>query len=194
MRLLKNRSIGFYLCFVLLLTLGIGGSATTYADSSSAKVAVKAGSLTESNRINHVSLYLNKKIRLASYTLPIAVIDARGSGRGWNLMITSTTFKLTDSDKDHKRDRLPTNVSSITGVSVSCGTNSTCTNPTTSITYPLLVPAGTPPPPPVKFFNAAAGSGLGKFGLTLMVNVQVPANTERGVYTSTIILTIANGP
>jgi hypothetical protein len=193
MRLLKKRFSGFYLCFVLLLALAIGGSAITYADSGTATATIKAGSLTESNATNQVSLQLNKNVQLASYTLPITVTDARGSGGGWNLTITSTTFTIT-KDKNGNKDRLPSNASRIVTTAVSCNINSTCTKPINSISYPLGVPAGKTPPPPVKFFNATLGSGLGKLLLMMMVNVNIPANTEAGIYTSTIILTIANGP
>ena len=197
MRLLKNRSIGFYLCLVLLLTLAIGGSAIVYADSSPVTVPVKAGSLTEANPTNQVSVNFNGTIRLVTYTLPITVIDARGSAGGWNLMVTSTKFKLTNGqDKDHDKDidKLPSHASYITGVNESCDVNSTCTSPINSISYPLLLPAGNPPPPPVKFFNATVGSGLGKILLTMMVQVKIPAPKATGTYTSTVILTIVNGP
>jgi hypothetical protein len=191
MWLLKNRTRGFYLCFVLLLAMVIGGSAITYADSGTAKVAVKAGNLTESNATNPVSLGVNKGMRLATYTLPIAVIDARGSGKGWKLSITSTRFMLNDKDKD----LLPSDASSIVKVSASCsGVGGHCTIPANQISYPLPVPAGTTPPSPVKFFDAAVSTGLGKFGLMMLVNVTIPANTEQGTYTSTITLAIASGP
>lgn len=191
MWLLKNRSRGFYLCFVLLLAMVLAGSAIAYADSGTATVAVKSGGLTEANATNQVSLQLSKQMKLASYSLPVTVTDARGSGGGWKLSITSTRF-IINNDKD--KDKLPSNASHIIGMSISCDTHSTCTNPIDSISYPLLVPAGSTPPPPVKFFNAAVGSGLGKFSLAVMVNVTIPASTEPGIYTSTIILAIANGP
>jgi len=189
MWLLKNRSRGLYLCFVLLLAMVVGGSAITYADSGTAKFVVKAGSLTESNATNQVSLSVSKNMQLAKYSLPITVTDARGSGSGWKLSITSTQF-LSSNNKD----QLPTNASQITQVSKSCSKRSTCTLPINSISYPLLVPADTKPPPPVKFFNAAVSSGLGVFGLTMMVNVTIPAGAKAGTYTSTIFLAIANGP
>jgi hypothetical protein len=170
----------------------IGSSAIAYADSGKAKVAVKAGSLTESNATNRVSLRVNKGMSLATYTLPVRVTDARGSGSGWKLSITSTQFIYTNKDED--TDVLPSNASQIAQVSVSCSVQSTCTNPINSISYPLLIPAGPTPPPPVKFFNAVVSSGLGKFGLTMLVNVTIPANTEAGSYASTIILAITNGP
>lgn len=192
MWLLKNRFGGLYLCSILLLVIVIGSSAVAYADSGTAKLSVKAGSLTESNATKQVNLHVNKQMRLASYTLPITVTDARGSGSGWKLSITSTQFIYPDNDKN--KDVLPPNASQITQVSSTCSVHSTCTNPINSISYPLLIPAGTTPPPPVKFFNAAVNSGLGKFGLTILVNVTIPANTETGCYTSTIILAITNGP
>ncbi len=198
MRLLRKRSLGFYLFFMLLLAVTAMSAVAAYADSGTATATVKAGGLTEANAMNKVKLSLaNKKnAKVVSYSLPITVIDARGSGVGWNLMITSTTFLHADEDKDKKKDRLPANASSITGVSASCGTNSTCTSPTksNSISYPLLIPAGTTAPPPVKFFDATAHSGLGKFSIVIMVNVSVPAKTESGIYTSTISITIASGP
>jgi WxL domain surface cell wall-binding len=192
MRLLKNRSRGLYLCSILLLVMVLGSSAIAYADSGTAKLAVKAGKLTESNATNRVSLRVSKNMRLANYSLPITVTDARGSGNGWKLSITSTQFLYPDKDKD--KDVLPTTASQITQVSMSCSTHSTCTLPINSVSYPLLVPADATPPPPVKFFNAAVRSGLGVFGLTMMVNVTIPANTEAGSYSSTIALAIANGP
>ena len=187
---LKIRSRGLYLCSLVLLAMVVGSSAIAYADSGKAKVAVKGGSLTESNATNQVSLSVSKNMQLAKYSLPITVTDARGSGSGWKLSITSTQFL----SSNNKGDQLPSNASQITGVSRSCSVHSTCTLPINSVSYSLLIPAGATPPPPVKFFNAAVSSGLGVFSLTMMVNVTIPANTEVGTYSSTITIAIANGP
>ena len=138
-------------------------------------------------------MQVNKKVESLLYSLPITVIDARGSGGGWKLSITSTRFKI-KNDKDSKIEQLPSNASHISRVNLLCGSHSTCTNPINRLSYPLLVPAGNTPPPAIKFFDAAARSGLGKFFLTMMVNVDIPDNTEAGTYTCTIILAIANGP
>ncbi len=194
MRLLRHHARRFYLCLALLLILVIAGSATAYADSGTATVAVNGGSLTESNATNQISLQLSKKMHLANYALPITVIDARGSGVGWNLMITSTTFKYVNSDKDKNNDWLSATASHVAGVSASCATSSTCTVPANSISYPLVIPAAKTLPPPVKFFSAARYTGLGKLILTMMVNVQVPKNVENGIYTCTIVISVVNGP
>jgi hypothetical protein len=189
MRLFKKRSRGFYLCFILLLALAISGSAITYADSGPNTATLKAGSLFLSNPSNQVSLNLNGKNKVVSYTLPITVVDARGSGNGWNLSITSTRFSTSDS-----KGKLPATASAITGMGVTCNAHSTCKKPTNSISYPVGVPAGNPPPSPVKFFNAGVRTGLGQFLLSMMVNVTIPGDAEAGTYTSTITLAIANGP
>lgn len=189
MWLLKNRSRGLYLCSILLLAMVIGSSAIAYADSGTAKVTVKAGSLTESNATNQVSLSVTKNTQLVKYSLPITVIDARGSGSGWKLSITSTQFL-----SSNQSNQLPTNASQITGVSRSCSTHSTCTLPVNSVSYPLLIPADTKPPAPVKFFNAAVSSGLGVFSLTMLVNVTIPASAKAGTYNSTIFIAVASGP
>ena len=198
MRLIKNRSRGLYLCFVLLFTFVIGGSVMAHANSGSgtATAIVNAGNvLSESPASTQESLALtsSKKAQTASYTLPITVTDARGSGAGWKLTITSTTFSMTSGKN---KNQLPTTASSIKGINQACSATpkSTCTLPTDSITYPLTIPAGTTPPTSVKFFNAGVNSGLGHFLLTMTVNVSIPANTTKGTYTSTVYLTIASGP
>ena len=70
----------------------------------------------------------------------------------------------------------------------------TCTNPTNAITYPFTVPAEAVAPAAVKFFNAAADTGMGKFTLTPTVGVSVPANTYAGTYKSTVTLASVSGP
>ena len=197
MPLLKHRSVAFSLSFALLLAIAIGGSAVAYAGSgpnTTVRATIKGGSLTESTSPDGVHLDVDRRARLATYSLPIAVIDARGTGNGWKLMITSTRFLTIDKDKKPDVDQLPGNASRITKVSISCVAGSTCTKPTNSVSYPLVIPAASTPPKSVKFFNAVQGSGMGGFLLTMMANVSIPAGTEPGIYISIITLTIANGP
>lgn len=56
--------------------------------------------------------------------------------------------------------------------------------------YPLTVPAATTAPTAVKFFNAAANTGIGTFTITPTIRVTLPANT----YTSTLTTTLVSGP
>ena len=57
--------------------------------------------------------------------------------------------------------------------------------------YPLNIPAAAPA---VKYFNAAATTGAGKFTNTPTIAVALPANTRAGVYTSTLTLAAVSGP
>lgn len=197
MRLFQHRAVGFYLGFVLLFTIAMCTAVIAYAagPSSNTKVAanIKGGSLTESNSTNQVSVKVNKNVKSVNYSLPITVTDARGSGGGWNLMITSTRLTYTVGKNKNK---LPTNASRITGMSVACAVNSTCTKPINSHSYrnSFIIPAGDTPPPAVEFFDSSVGSGLGAFLLTMMVQVNIPDHTDAGIYTSTIYLSVVAGP
>lgn len=113
--------------------------------------------------------------------------DGTGSGSGWNVSVTSTTFTKTGGKT------LPTSASTITSGSVSSATG-TCVLPTSSITYPVTVPAAATAPAAVKVYNAAAATGTGPSNLTLGVQLAVPANTYSGSYSSTWTFTIASGP
>ena len=67
-------------------------------------------------------------------------------------------------------------------------------NPTNAITYPVSVPAASSPPTAVKFFNAAANTGMGVFTNTPTIGVFVPQNSFAGTYTSTLTLSVVSGP
>jgi hypothetical protein len=168
----------------------IAGGGAALADTANVTATVSGGSLSESTSATpSFSVTLNGSDQTGNYTLPITVTEARGSGAGWNLTITSTQF----STGGGSPNTLSTSASSIASVSSSC-TGGTCTNATNGLTYPVAVPAGSGPPTAVKFFNAAANTGMGKFTITPSVNVAVPANSYAGSYSSTVTLAIATGP
>src|SRR5437588_381238 len=96
-----------------------------------------------------------------TYTIPLTTQDTRGTGAGWNETITSTQF-TTGLPNNFT---LATNASTVTGV-VSANGSGTNTAPTNAVAYPVAVPAATVAPAPVKFFNAAANTGMGKFTIT----------------------------
>ena len=124
-----------------------------------------------------------------TYTVPLTIQDTRGTGAGWNATITSTQFKTGGGSPS----TLPTNSSTLTGVTSVCASG-TCTNPTNAITYPIAVPAGPTAPTAVKFFNAAAATGMGKFTNTPTIGVFVPQSSIAGTYTSTLTISIVSGP
>jgi hypothetical protein len=131
---------------------------------------------------------LNGTDQAATFTVPTTVNDQRGTGAGWNLTITSTRFTKAGGKT------LPANAAVMTGVTSACDAG-TCTDPTNAVAYGLPVPADSDVlPDPVKFFNAAADTGMGKFTVTPSVDVSVPANAYAGTYTSTITLAATSGP
>ena len=136
------------------------------------------------------ALTLNGDDQTSTYTLPVAVIDARGlaTGGGWNLTVTSTQF----NSSGHV---FPTTASTITGVSSVCGASSTCTLPTNSISNTnVALPSGSVAPTAVKYYNAATATGLGTTNVSATVSVAVPANVFAGTYTSTVTVSIVAGP
>jgi hypothetical protein len=124
-----------------------------------------------------------------TYTVPLTAQDTRGTGAGWNLTVTSTQFTTGGATPS----TLATNASSLTGVTSVC-TSGTCTNPTNAIAYPVAVPAAPTPPAAVKFFNAAANTGMGKFTITPTVGVFIPQASFAGTYASTLTLAVVSGP
>jgi hypothetical protein len=116
-----------------------------------------------------------------SYSPILGVVDARGTGAGWNLTISATA--LTDGASH-------TLAQNLSAVSSACHASSTCTAATSSgITYPLSVSTTA-----TKFFNAALNTGLGKVDVTPTIQVPIPGNSYAGTYTSTVTLASVSGP
>lgn len=172
-----------------LAALALAAAAVAGTITASASVT-GAGSLGLSHgaTASVSAVTLDGTDQTASYTIPLSITDARGNGSGWNGTITSTTFT------DASSHTLSTTASSMTAVSSSCVAGGTCTNPTNAISYPLTVPAGATAPTAVKFFNAAANTGMGRFTVTPSISVSVPGNAYAGTYSSTVTVAVASGP
>jgi hypothetical protein len=116
------------------------------------------------------------------YSALLGIVDARGTGGGWNLQISATTFS---DGAGHTLAQ-----GQVASVTQACKAGSTCTVATSSgITYPLTI--GTVA---AKVFNAALNTGLGKIDLTPTINVAIPGNAYAGTYTSTVTLAATTGP
>lgn len=181
-RWLKLGGIGIVL--LLLLTI----ATTSFADDVTGSLTVTGGSLTMSAVDNPAfpGVTLDGTAQSVNDDIDIDVQDLRGTGAGWHLEVTSTTF--TDGG-----NTLPTTAMSITGVASACD-GTTCTDPTNGNSYSITVPADATAPTAVEFFDAAAGTGLGDFTITPTFSLAVPATTYAGTYNSTVTLTVANTP
>jgi hypothetical protein len=131
-------------------------------------------------------------VTLNAYTQSVTVNftgtpdDETGNGSGWNLNATSTT--LTNGT-----NTLPTTATTITRASSSAATGN-CSLPTNSVTYPLTLPAGAPPPTAAELFNAASSTGKGPTNVTFTAKITLPGSARSGSYSSTWTLTMASGP
>lgn len=174
-----------------LAALSLLVPASALAQTATSTGTVGAGTLSLSTTAAPTfSATLDGTDKTPTYTVPMTLDDATGTGAGWNTTITSTQFSTGGATPR----TLSTTASSITGVTSACEANTTCTNPNNSTTYPLTVPAAATAPTAVKFSNAAAASGMGKFALTPTVGVSIPANTYAGSYASTLTLASVSGP
>jgi len=175
--------VGIGAAALILVSAAVAGTITATA------TVTGAGSLSLANGSTAtLSDTLDGTDQTVGYTLPLTVVDARGSGAGWNLTLTSTTFN------DGAGHTLSTSASSVASVAMSCNSGGTCTNATNSITYPVTVPAGTTAPAAVKIFNSAANTGMGRFTITPTINVAIPGNSYSGSYSSTLTVAAVSGP
>jgi hypothetical protein len=129
-----------------------------------------------------ISSTLDGTDQTVGYAPLLGVVDARGSGAGWNLTIAATSFS------DGSGHTLAPGT--LSGVVAACRAGNSCTAATsTGVTYPLVLSGSA-----AKFYNAAANTGLGKFDVTPSIDVAVPGNAYAGTYTSTVTLAAATGP
>ena len=204
-RLLKHRSIGFSVCFVLIFALVIGGGTAIsvfaacdpHAQSctnTQVTLPVNSGVLSESGPSTNVyaqDVQLDGTDQTTPYTLPIVVTDARGTGNGWHLTIVSTQFNTGTSNPIYT---LSASASIISSLAVSCNPGAKCTLPHNSISSTGLGVPAAAGATPVEFFNATANTGMGMFTITPTVSISIPADTYAGTYTSNVTVALVSGP
>jgi hypothetical protein len=125
---------------------------------------------------------------VATATQTFDVSDATGSGSGWNITATSTTFTA------GSKSLSPTSVTVQAVPTVGCDSGASCTTATNGANYPYTLPAGTTAPTATKIFSAAANTGLGNQTVTLVFQLAIPANAFAGSYSSTWTHSLVSGP
>ncbi len=124
-------------------------------------------------------------------TQAIDVGDATGSGTGWNITATSTTF-TTGGGSPHLLSTTATTVG--VAPSVACDAGVTCVTANNAITYPYSLPAAGTAPTATKLYNAAANTGMGNQTVTPTWKLAVPADAYAGTYTSTWTISLVSAP
>jgi len=183
----RMRRIGLVagLLAVTGLTLeGLPASATT------GTATINAGTLAFVSSLPNVSFSatLNGLDQTISSTQALDISDATGSGAGWDVTATSTTFTA-------GAKTLSTAATTLTAAPAdACDGGATCTLATNSITYPYTLPAAATAPTATKLFNGAANSGMGNQTVTPSWKLSIPASTLAGTYTSTWTISLVSGP
>jgi hypothetical protein len=145
--------------------------------SSSANVTlgILPGPLTATmNSISLVGEAPSGTYTTTTYLLHMSVSDETGSGSGWNVALAGT---------------LPSSTAMLTHVSVACASNSTCSLPQNSVTYPVMM-QGTDGVP-TGILNAGVNSGMGTIDITATVAVTTPVSANAS--SSALSLMISNG-
>ena len=170
--------------------LTLTAAAALPAAATTGTATITAGSLTFVSSPPNVSfsVTLNGLDQTVSANEAIDLGDATGSGAGWNLQATSTTF-------NSGAHTLSTAATTMTGVpSDACDGGATCSLANNAIAYPYVLPAGAVAPLATKFYDAAINSGMGDQTATATWRLTVPASTFAGTYTSTWTITLASAP
>jgi hypothetical protein len=133
-----------------------------------------------------VSLTGQDVVGTATQTFDVG--DATGSGAGWNVTATSTSFTT------GSHSLAPTSITVQAVPTVACDSGASCTTATNGVSYPYTLPAGATAPTATKIFSSGANTGLGNQTLTLVLRLAIPANAFAGSYSSTWTYTIVSGP
>ena len=134
------------------------------------------------------------------------VDDATGSGLGWNVTVSATTFtSITPAATLVNAGTFSTNGSvaaqtATTAPTATCTSGATCTLPTNTTTYPVAITTAASAPTAVKIYDTSAASGLGSIVIGYPAAaavgwwVAVPANAVPATYTSTVTLEVISAP
>lgn len=176
----------------VVTAVALGLMIAPVALATSATATLNAGSLAFVSTPASISFSgtLNGLDQTLTNPSAIDVSDATGSGTGWNITATSTTFAT--AGNTHALSATATTVTAApTDV---CDTGATCALATNGVTYPYSLPAASTAPSATKVYSAAANTGLGNQTITPTWKLAVPANAFAGTYNSTWTLSLVSGP
>ena len=134
---------------------------------------------------------LNGLVQTLAAEQKIDVGDATGSGSGWNITATSTTF----TTGSHTLATTATTIQSAPSGACDAGATG-CTLATTTglVSYPYSLPAAASAPTATRMFNAEKNTGMGDQTTTPTWSLAVSPSTYAGTYTSTWTLSLVSAP
>ena len=133
-----------------------------------------------------------------------AANDATGSGVGWHVTASATTFTSTTPAATLPTTTFSTNGSTsaltdTTAPTAACASGATCLLPTNQQTYPVYFTTAATAPTAMTIFDTKALTGLGSITIGIGANpvgwwLNVPANQVAATYTSTITMQLISTP
>jgi len=132
------------------------------------------------------------------------VNDATGSGAGWNVTVSATTFtngtvSLPNAGTFSTNGSITSAVLTTTPTGA-CTVPSTCTSSSNTVPYPVAITTAASTPTVYKIFDDAATFGMGSITIGLPgANpvgwwVAVPGNAVAATYLSTVTLEVISAP
>jgi WxL domain surface cell wall-binding len=178
------------------MTLGAGTLTLTGASS---------GSLTWGTTLSGLD---QTTVDTAATDQTYTVDDATGSGAGWHVTVSATTFTTGGGTPTTLNDTgtLSTNGSitsatDTTAPSSACTSGATCTLPTNTTTYPVAITTAATSPTAYTVFDDSASTGVGSIvvggpGPAVPVGwwLSIPATTKPGTFTSTVTMEVISTP
>jgi len=177
----------------LLVVTGLLAATAAVVYAETATVTISAGSLsvTPANvTLSGVTLDgTDKTATSVAGSNNWAAEDARGTGAGWHLTIDATDFtdggktiNISATDQEFKIQLLDSNIAVVSGNA----------KPTSSVASVTAIPEA--PASALTFASAAANAGMGSYTLNPNFELEVPAETLVGNYSSTITVSAVSGP
>jgi hypothetical protein len=185
------------LVVAMVATLSLFVTSALATETASSQVAITGGSLTggDIHFTNFSAIELDGTKKSATATWTIAnIVDARGTGTGWNTTLQLTQFKEWAADA-YVTDGQVLAMDSVTVTTVPSLTDA---DDTSSLPSDIaIVTLGTPLDTlvPVKLLMSDINEGMGSYAVTDMtVTLNVPANVHAAAYKTDATVALVTGP
>jgi hypothetical protein len=163
--------------------------ATAHADTSGT-ATITGGTLTLTSPTTvDFATALNGTDQDITAPQPLDVWDDTGSGAGWNITATSTTFTSGSHTLSNSAVTVPSSPTVVLDAGAGTGTLAV-----TDVSFPYTLPAAATAPTATKLFNATPASGMGHQTATATMHLAVPRTAFAGVYTSTWRYSLVSAP
>jgi hypothetical protein len=176
------------ICIAFIFFVFVMGTATSVhaaplsapAVQDTVNLAIKGGQLSFAvgTPSSPVSTPLNNSMQNVSYTVPVVVTDATGTGDGWTLQLATNDEASSQS----------VGTPFVTGIVVKCAVNSTCSLPLNTVSYGSPISLGSATTP---VFTAMQGTGMGTMLLSVQVSVDLPANVSLNAYSGNLAFALS---